>query len=181
MNFNKSELIPQQVFNFVGYCLDFSQGPVKPTQGRGELLTHKIQTLMNQETCSFRQFLSLIWLLTTTEKQVRSGRLYMRPIQWHPKNHRHVPESLDKIIPLPKSLHPHLRWWLDEDNVLYGQPLHRLQLALQLFTDLSNKGLGAHLGDCMAKSLWSKPEGKLCINFLELKAVMLAVKKFEYL
>ena len=37
----------------------------------------------------------------------------------------HVPESLQKVIPIPKSLNPHLRWWLQEDNVLTGQPPHK--------------------------------------------------------
>ena len=30
---------------------------------------------------------------TATEKQVPSGRLHMRPIQWHLKSHWHIPES----------------------------------------------------------------------------------------
>ena len=28
------------------------------------------------------------------------------------------------MIPIPRSLHPHLQWWLKEDNALTGQPLH---------------------------------------------------------
>ena len=28
------------------------------------------------------------------------------------------------MIPIPRSLHPHLQWWLKEENVLTGQPLH---------------------------------------------------------
>ena len=56
------------------------------------------------------------------------------------KKHWHVPEDLKKLIPLPKSLHVHLRWWLNEQNVLRGQPLHPLRHALQLFTDATNEG-----------------------------------------
>ena len=41
-------------------------------------------------------------------------------------------------IPLPRSLHPHLDWWLDKVNILQGQPLHPLCHGLQLFTDASN-------------------------------------------
>ena len=121
--------------------------------------------------------MSLIGLLTATEKQVVSGRLHMRPIQWHLKRCWHVPESLEKVIPLPKSIHVHLRWWLDPDKVLKGQPLHPLQHALQLFTD----AWGAHLGDYTARGLWSKSEGDLHINLLELKAVLLALRQFERL
>ena len=180
VNLTKSELVPQ-IFNFVGYRFDLSQGLVKPTQERWMVLSQKINDLLNQQACSVRQFISLIGLLTATEKQVVAGRLYMRPIQWHLKRHWHVPESLEKIIPLPQSLHPHLRWWLDPGNVLKGQPLHPLRHALQLFTDASNEGWGAHLGDFTASGLWSKQESALHINLLELKAVLLALKRFEQL
>ena len=40
---------------------------------------------------------------------------------------------------------PSLRWWLEESNVLPGQPLHSLKHALQIFTDTSKEGWGAHL------------------------------------
>ena len=58
--------------------------------------------------------MSLIGLLTVTEKQVHLGRLHMGPIQWHLKSNWRIPESLEKLIPLPRSLHPHLQWWLKE-------------------------------------------------------------------
>ena len=181
VNMTKSELCPQQVFNFVGYRFDLSQGLVKPTQERWSILSQKINLLLGRQTCSVRQFMSLIGLLTATEKQVVSGRLHMRPIQWHLKKHWHVPEDLEKIIPIPGSLHVHLKWWLDPEKVLKGQPLHPLQHALQLFTDASNEGWGAHLGDYTARGLWSRSEGELHINLLELKAVLLALKQFEQL
>ena len=103
--FNKSELLSslQQVFNFVGYHFDFSQGLVKATQERRQALIQKIKNLVDHQSCSVQQFISLIGLLTATEEQVISGHLQMRPIQWHLKNHWHVTESLEKIIPLPRS------------------------------------------------------------------------------
>ena len=105
----------------------------------------------------------------------------MRPIQWHLKRNCRIPESLEKRIPLPRSLHPHLQWWLEEDNVLTGQPLHPLQHALQIFTDASKEGWGAHLNEYIARGTWSLPESKLRINYLELKAVFLALKEFQKL
>ena len=125
--------------------------------------------------------MSLIGLLTATEKQVHLGRLHMRPIQWHLKNNWRVPESLEKIIPLPRSLHPHLQWWLEESNVLQGQPLHPVEHALQIFTDASKEGWGAHLNELTARGSWSVPESRLHINYLELKAVFLALKEFQEL
>ena len=85
----------------------------------------------------------------------------MRPIQWHLKNNWRVPESLEKVIPIPRSLHPHLRWWLEESNVLPGQPLHPLKHALQIFTDASKEEWGTHLNERTARRTWSLPESKL--------------------
>ena len=181
VNMKKSELVPQQVFNFVGYRFDLIKGRVLPTQDRWLALQEKLRSIMSKDSCTVRPFMSLVGLLTATEKQVWLGRLHMRPIQWHLKRHWHVPEVLEKVIQVPHSLHHHLGWWLNEQNVLEGQSLHPLQHALQLFTEASNEGWGAHLGDYTARGVWSAPESRLHINFLELKAVLLALKSFELL
>ena len=97
----------------------------------------------------------------------------MRPIQWHLINNWRVTESLEKVIPIPRSfLHPHLQWWLQEDNVLTGQPLHPIKYALQIFTD-------AHSDERTARGTWSLSESKLHVNYLELKAVFLTLKEFQ--
>ena len=176
VNLQKSELEPKQVFEFVGYQYDLLHGLVKPTQNRWGSILQKVSCILPNPTCRVRKFMSLIGLLTAREKQVPLGRLHMRPIQWHPKRHWKVPESLEKEIPVPRSLHPHLQWWTKETNVLQGQPLHPLHHALQVFTYASKEGWGAHLGDFTASGSWSVPESQLHINFLELKAVLLAFK-----
>ena len=116
MNKEKSELDPKQVFNFVGYQFDLREGKVRPTPEHWQTLTDKILSILSGPVCPVRQFMPLIGLLTATEKQVHLGRLHMRPIQWHLKNNWRVPESLEKVIPVPRSLHPHLRWWMEESN-----------------------------------------------------------------
>ena len=181
VNMTKSELVPTQVFNFVGYRFDLISGRVLPTQDRWQALQEKLRFIKSRPRCTVCQFMSLIGLLTTTEKQVSAGRLHMRPLQWHLKKNWHVPEVLEKVIPVPQPLHPHLDWWLDENNVLKGQPLHPLQHAVQLFTDASNEGWGAHLGDFTARGVWSPFESRLYINFLEMKAVLLALRQLEHL
>ena len=65
-------------------------------------------------------------------------------------------------------------WWFREENVLPCQSLHPLRHAIQIFTDASNEGWGAHLADYTARGGWFVPEREL-----ELKAVLLALKEFE--
>ena len=140
VNTEKSELEPKQVFDFVVYQYDLREGKVRPTLQRWQTLQTKITDLLTGLVCPVRKLMSFIGLLTATEKQVHLGRLHMRLIQWHLKNNWRVPESLDKQIPVPKSLHPHLKWWLEEDNVLQGQPLHSLKHALQILQTHQKKG-----------------------------------------
>ena len=51
--------------------------------------------------------------------------------------------------------------------------------SIQLFTDASNEGWGAHLEQTSAKGLWSDREKRLHINVLELKVVSLALQRFK--
>ena len=75
----KLELLHQQVFNFLRYCFDLSQGLVKPKHERPHTLTHKIQTHGARDL--LRQIMPLIGLLIATEKQVVLGILHMRPLK----------------------------------------------------------------------------------------------------
>ena len=86
VNVEKSELEPKQVFDFVGYQFDLRSGQVQPTPDRWQSLQEKIQALLLLPACPVRQFMSLIGLLTDTEKQVHLGRLHMRLIQLHLKS-----------------------------------------------------------------------------------------------
>ena len=167
------------MFDFVGYQFDLLEGKVRPTLDRWVSLKTKIRDLLARRTCPVRHLMSLTGLLTATEKQVHLGRLHMRPIQWHLKNNWRVPESLEKVIPVPRSLHPHFKWWMVESNMLQGQPLHPLKHAVQIFTDTSKEGWGAHLNKHTARGNWSLPETKLHIKYLELKTVFLALKRFQ--
>ena len=159
--------------------------PVRPQGGQGQTHTRAFTDLNRQDIVNSvrsgvpRLAVHIPHRTSATEKQVHLGRLYMRPIRWHLKNNWRVPESLEKVIPVPRSLHPHLRWWLEESNVLPGQPLHPQKHALQIFTDASKEGWGAHLNERTARGTWSVPESKLHINHLKLKAVFLALKEFQ--
>ena len=97
----------------------------------------------------------------------------MRPIQWHLKNNWWVSRITTKGDPSPQVPAPHLQWRLKEDNELTGQPLHPIKHALQIFTDASIEGLGAHLDEHLLYI------NKLYINCLELKAAFLALKEFQ--
>ena len=68
VNTDKSELEPKQIFNFVGYQFDLQSRRVRPTPDRWQNLQGKILELLAHQTCSVREFMSLIGLITAMEK-----------------------------------------------------------------------------------------------------------------
>ena len=55
VNKEKSELVPKQVFNFVGYQFDLKEGKVRPTGERWQTLTDKITSILSDPVCPVRQ------------------------------------------------------------------------------------------------------------------------------
>ena len=110
---------------------------------------------------------------------VPEGRLHMRPFQFHLKEHWRYPQSLDNLLPWTEAIVAYLDWWQNPTNVMKGADLHPKDHSIQLFTDASNEGWGAHLDQNSTKGLWSEREKRLHINVLELKAVSLALRDFK--
>ena len=179
INQEKSELKPTQVFSFVGYEYHLDSALVRPTHERWLKLQDLILRLKSKRVLTARCLMSLIGLLASAEKMVPEGRLHMRPFQFHLKEHWRYPQSLDNLLPWTEAIVAHLDWWQNPSKVMKGADLHPKEHSIQLFTDASNEGWGAHLDQNSTKGLWSEREKRLHINVLELKAVSLALRDFK--
>ena len=84
----------------------------------------------------------------------------MRPFQFHLKEHWRYPQSLDSLLPWTEAISAHLDCWQNPTNVMRGADLHPKDHSIQLFTDASNEGWGAHLDQSSTKGLWSDWEKK---------------------
>ena len=175
----KSELVPQQRFKFIGYHFSLDQGLVRPTQDRWAKIQNSFNRISKKSVINARTLMSIIGLLASAEKTVRLGRIHMRPFQWHLKTHWKFPMPLNSPIPWTQTMKQHAEWWLDPQHVLCGEFLHPRDHDVLIFTDASNAGWGAHLDHASAGGLWSHTEQQLHINVLELKAVILALKHFS--
>ena len=80
MNLEKSELEPNQDFDFVGYQFDFRSDRFRPTLDWVQNLQETVKTAIPTGLPGPGIHV-LDRLLTSTEKHVNLGRLHMRPIQ----------------------------------------------------------------------------------------------------
>ena len=118
--------------------------------------------------------MSLIGLLASMEKMIPEGHLYMRPFQFHLKEHWRYPQSLETLLPWSETISAYLEWWQNPANVMKGD-LHPKDHSIQLFTDASNEGWGAHLEKASTKGLWSDREKRLLSRSNQVQSTKLSL------
>ena len=130
VNREKSELVPKQVSDFVGYQLDLKAGK--------DQMHHEALADFNSKDPNIIEPSGLSSLAAHVPHRIihhreagpPSSTPYIVLIQWHLKNNLRVPEPPEKVIHIPSLLHPNIKWWMQENNVLQSEPLHPLKHAL---------------------------------------------------
>ena len=89
------------------------------------------------------------------------------------------PRITGKGDPNPQVLAPPFTMMAEGRQCTYSPTITQIKQALQIITDASVEGWGARLVEHFATATWSPPGRKLHINYLELKAVFLALKEFQ--
>ena len=127
--------------------------PCKTLSREMAQLQDLILRIKSKHVLTARCLMSLIGLLASTEKMVLEGCLQMRPFQFHLKEHWRYPQSLDCLLPWTETISAHLVWWHNPVNMMKGSDFHPKDHSIQLFTDASNDGWGAHLDQSSTKGL----------------------------
>ena len=85
--------------------------------------------------------------------------------------------SMDYQIPVTPWLYPHLRWWLQEANILKGQSVQPIQFTETVATNASLVGREGHMNSLTVQSRWSNVQKMSHTNCLEKEALYLTVKQ----
>ena len=83
VNKDKSDLIPKQVFTFLGQVFDLAKGVCYPTEARFLSIQEAIHPLLHNTFTTPRQVMHLLGLLASTKTLVPQGCLHMRHLQFH--------------------------------------------------------------------------------------------------
>ena len=181
-NLIKSDLVPSQDVNFIGARFLLKEGFVTLPQDRAQILKETVKQILNQPFSTAYLFLRLLGLMTACLQVIPWARLQMRPIQlfllahWRPSR-----REIWELIPIKDHLIPHLRWWLEDENLFPGVPLNETLLQITLTTDASMLGWGATCNLQTCQGCWNVEQKTLHINILEMEAVIQSVLHFHTL
>ena len=111
--------------------------------------------------------LVLLGKIASCLEMIPNARLFMRPIQMHLlQNWSPIRISMAYQIPVTLWLKPHLRWWLQESNILKGQSVQPIQFTEPVMTDASLVDWGGHMNNLTVQGRWSNVQKMSHINCL---------------
>ena len=146
INYQKSDLIPTQIFTFIGMEFLTYSNIVRVPHPRVQKLLETIMIIYQKTFISARVFLSLLGQLSAAADFVMLGRLHLRPLQmsllsqWRPQKF-----SLNHQIKISANILHHLDWWKQEEIYQQGVPLRINPPSHTIFTDASLSGWGSHV------------------------------------
>ena len=180
INYEKSDLVPAQVFTFIGMEFLTHINIVRVPQARQMKILDSVRIFLQKTSVSARDFLSLLGQLNAAADFVMLGRLHLRPLQmslhnqWQPQKF-----LLCHQIGITTKILQHLKWWLQEDLYRHGIPMKIDPPSHTIFTDASLSGWGAHVEPegLLFHGLWTEDQSRLHINVLEMKAIFLSLTR----
>ncbi|XP_033633162.1 uncharacterized protein LOC117294756 [Asterias rubens] len=94
-----------------------------------------------------RAWLRLLGLMASMVDVIKFCRLRMRPIQFHLLSfYRPSRNTISHLVPTSAWLDPHLRWWLDDANLLGGSSFLQAPTVIDCHNGRSSVGLGGYPG-----------------------------------
>lgn len=182
INTEKSSLQPTQRMTFLG--VDIVTSPLRafPTRARVDNLLSLLQAFLGSPHPTVNEWMCLLGHMASLIHLVPGARLRMRSLQFRLHSLWSGTSQKDTVrISWTPDILQDLQWWTQESNLLAGQKLIEASPDFLLYTDASTEGWGCSLLHHTTGGLWSKRDSSCHINFLELKAVRLALLHFQHL
>nr|XP_054607225.1 uncharacterized protein LOC129167121 [Nothobranchius furzeri] len=179
INWQKSALLPSQKITFLGLNLDSGAFTARLSTPRVDALSLCLARFRLHSSVRFALCLRLLGLMASAISVVPLGRLHMRDFQrWvaslglSPVRHR------ARRVTVSAACVAALRCWRHPSLLAQGVPLGLVLVRKVVTTDASLSGWGGLLEGRSVRGVWSRELWGTHINYLELLAVFLALRRF---
>ncbi|KAK7905173.1 hypothetical protein WMY93_017780 [Mugilogobius chulae] len=179
INWEKSVLVPSQTVKFIGLRLNSVTYKAQLSVERIEAFSACLATFRRGALLHYRTCHRLLGLMASALVVIPLGRLYMRPFQkWVTAFHLDPARHAYKLVPVTAACVRALRPWRRQGFLSAGVPMGTVIARKVITTDASLRGWGATHEGRTVSGVWSS-QMRLChINYLELRAVYLALHHF---
>lgn len=180
----KCSPFPSQELVFLGALINSHQMSLAVPREKLQDLQHECARARTKKCCSMQELSAMIGRMNHMARiGIHSAPLHYRALQrayincLHRRG-RHTRSSQVQIVLNSLAL-AELQWWTSPMIIQHnGTALHPPPVDLTITTDASTKGWGAVCRGTKTGGRWDISEAKNHINYLELKAVLLAIQAF---
>ncbi|XP_039176744.1 uncharacterized protein LOC120297791 isoform X1 [Crotalus tigris] len=178
VNFKKSHITPTTRILHLGAMIDSNLCKVYLSQEHKDSIKSLVHRIQREKVVPLVQLSQLLGKMISCLGIMPWARLHSRHLQWFllPFQKRNISASTRKVR-VPHYTLLSLKWWGSpaiHKGSLFKEP-HRLILT----TDTNLFGWGAHIQTYMTQGQWSKRDLAHNINWLELRAIHLALHQFS--
>ena len=178
VNLDKLVVIPKQKITYLGIDWDFQRAWTTPSNKQINNVLSGIDVALKKGKAPLLLLESLRGKMVAMEKQVRHGRINFRLFQRQVSSELKMGRSF-RWVKLSEGSIKNLLWLSTRSHLTRGTPCLPPKPEIQLTTDASNSGWGAHLegGDTLSGS-FSKRLMREHINHKELLAVLFTLQNW---
>ena len=177
---DKSVLIPTQRLTFLGFVLDSQSMTVALTREQAVKVKEACQQLLQEKAITIREVAKVLGLLTSSLPGVLYGPLHYRSLEMNKTQALNSHQgNFDSIMALSGEAVADLQWWINSVEET-SKPVKQRETQITMTTDASKKGWGCSVEGTSTGGSWTHHEAQYHINYLETKAVFLALQAFSH-
>ena len=189
VNFKKSSLIPSQDMTYLGMQIQSVRFVAKPTETRVENLLKIIEEFLSspgppaalwRRLLGHLSSLTLLGHLSSLTLLVKGGMLRMRFLQIRLRSRWDFRDELLRI-PCDPLCQEDLLWWSWAIKKREGVDLSLPVPDLSFYSDASDVGWGAIVGEHQVSGVWTPSQRELSINIRKMMAVQKGLLEFSSL
>ncbi|XP_062575409.1 uncharacterized protein LOC134237319 [Saccostrea cucullata] len=178
INFKKSNLVPSQVLEYLGFKIDSSIMTLSLPLEKTKKIRTICQEVFSSNPVSVRKLSEVIGNLTASIQAVYPAPLHYRHLQMAKNQIFSQYQDYNAQVLLTLEAQRDLLWWIHHLNDTNGKSIVMNQPSVVIQTDASNLGWGATCKNVRIGGAWLQSEIHYHINVLELLPITHAVKAF---
>ena len=172
----KSVLEPTRDLVFLGFHLNSEIMLITPTQDKKDKFVRAATKVLGTQEVSIREMAGLIGLMVAYSVGVQYGAAHYKQAEREKSQAlERCKGNFDGRMTVSEKVRQDIHWWLHNIPVAQKQ-VRDSAPEIEICTDASLEGWGAHRGETTAGGRWREEELGLHINILELKAILFGLK-----
>lgn len=178
INKEKSNLIPAQKIEFLGFCFNSLNMSISLPLHKKQSIVEMLKHFQKLSSCKIREFSKILGKLVAASPAVKYGWLHTKQLEKQKfvalKNNNN---NYDKTMLIDPCIKQEISWWIKSIGGS-NRDIKTKPYSVEIFSDASRTGWGGFCGGSGTHGFWSKEERRYHINVLELLAAYYALKTF---